>query len=479
MSQLVSNARWLALAQFGKVGIQLVSMTVLARLLEPKYYGIMAVSQSVVVLASLFRNLGTTTALIQAQDVSEEMKQTAFWISVSMGGLLFFVLMLLAYPAAQYFREPVLTWVLMLMAVTFPVTAASAVHGTMLEREGRFQEVTFIEVSTQFLNLILSVALALGGAGIYSLAVPPVVTAFVASAYFVRQYRWKPKKGVSFAAVAGLAGFSANVTGFNLINYFSRNADTLIIGRVMGVVPLGIYSTAMKLMLFPLQSITYVSNRALFPVLSQAQSEPEVFKRLYLQTVSFVSLITFPMMAGLWVARHEFVLVAYGEKWLPMVGVVAWLAPVGLLQSVNSTTGTVFMAKGRAGLLFKVGVYSAILQVGAFLLGATKGIVEVAMLYFVANIVITLPSNYLVARMIDSSWMEMAKSLMPAAVATALMCVVCWIVQRALSGHVPAYGVLLGVIGAGVATYVASLFGLFPQSWRQVLSGFKRNRGAN
>jgi O-antigen/teichoic acid export membrane protein len=275
-----------------------------------------------------------------------------------------------------------------------------------------------------------------------------------------------------------MAGFSANLTGFNLINYFSRNADTLIIGKLLGAAMLGIYSTAMKLMLFPLQSITYVSNRALFPVLSQLQSDDEQFGKLYLDTVHVVSLFTFPMMAGLWVCSDVFVHAVYGERWLPMINVITWLAPVGLIQSINSTTGTVFMAKGRTDLLLRSGIFSSVLQVGAFALGAQHGLVAVAALYLVANVLSAVPSFALVMRLARIHHKQGASALWPALAASALMVGSCWLMARATSGALAHWPQLIAMMAVGGLTYVIAIRTLFPRSWEVLLSSARRS-GAN
>jgi O-antigen/teichoic acid export membrane protein len=479
VSQLASNAKWLAVAQLGKVAIQLVSMTVLARLLEPRYYGVLAIANSVIAFAMLFRDLGTTAALIQTRDLTEETKSTAFWISVSMGSALFLIMLALAYPASRYYQEPELMWVLVITSLIFPITAISAVPATLLERSGRFREIAVAEVAAQLLGLITAVTMALAGAGVYSLAVPGVLSSILTTSWVYKLQPWRPKAKASRASMRAMAGFSANLTGFNLINYFSRNADTLIIGKLLGAAMLGIYSTAMKLMLFPLQSITYVSNRALFPVLSQLQSDDEQFGKLYLDTVHVVSLFTFPMMAGLWICSDVFVHAVYGERWLPMINVITWLAPVGLIQSINSTTGTVFMAKGRTDLLLRIGIFSSVLQVGAFALGAQHGLVAVAALYLVANVLSAVPSFALVMRLARIHHKQGASALWPALAASALMVGSCWLMARATSGALAHWPQLIAMMAVGGLTYVIAIRALFPRSWEVLLSSARRRGATN
>jgi len=476
MNQLHSNARWLAAGQLAKVAIQLTSITVLARLLEPKYYGIMAISSSMTAFAGLFRDLGTNAALIQAKTVDEEMKGTAFWTTAAMGSILAVILVAIASPASAYFKEPDLFWVMILVALSFPVSALGVVHATMLEREGRYRELTFLEVGTQGAALVIAASLALAGFGVFSLAAPALLTSVISTTYLLRTHRWRPAAKLRVEALKRFAKFSGNLTGFNLINYFSRNSDSLIIGRLLGSAPLGVYATAMKLMLFPLQSITHVSSRALFPVLSQAQDQPETFAKLYGQTIGFVSLLTFPLMTGLWVCRSEFVAVVYGNKWLGLIELIAWLAPVGLLQSVLSTAGTVFMARNKTDWLMRVGVASAVLQVGAFLVGAHWGIVELVQLYLLANAVLFVPIMMITMHLAFSRPMAWLRPLLPAGGSSLVMACACLMVKFAFPPGMGKPLALAVLVAVGAAVYAAMLRIAFASAWQQLLNGLRRKR---
>jgi PST family polysaccharide transporter len=466
MSQLVSSAKWLALAQLAKIGLQLVSMTVLARLLEPKYYGIMALANMVIALASLFRDLGTSAAIIQSEQLTERLKTSVFWMSTCAGMALCLLLCLAAPALSMYYREPELLWVVVLVSLTFPLSGATSIHQALLERASSFRSLTFIEVVAQTIGLVLAISAALAGWGVYSLVVQPLAISAVSAALLVRQSRWRPNGPAQWIELKALLHFSGNLTGFNLINFFSRNADVAIIGRMLGSGPLGLYSMAYRLMLFPLQSVTYVSNRALFPELSRHQRDPVRLQALYLDTVRYVAMITFPIMGGLWVARTEFVTFVFGERWLGLDDVIAWLAPVGMIQSVVSTTGTVFMAKARTDVLLRLGILSAVLQVGAFIVGAMHGVVAVAACYLLANAVNFVPAMYVTLRQVDSGFASLLARLAPPAVGCAAMVAGVMALRHALLPFAwPAAGLLIAMATTGAAIYFGCLFLFFRDSW--------------
>ncbi|WP_421016166.1 oligosaccharide flippase family protein, partial [Klebsiella michiganensis] len=182
------------------------------------------------------------------------------------------------------------------------------------------------------------------------------------------------KKGIDWVEIKGLLGFSGNLTLFNFINYFSRNMDSMIIGRYMSSSILGAYSLAYRLMLFPIQNLTFVVNRALFPVISRYQDDNKKLKESYLNTLFYILMIVIPLMTGLAILNEAFVNLVFGHNWSLTASILVWLAPTGIIQAMLSTTGTVFMAKARTDVLMRLGIIGAVLQISAFILGSQYNI---------------------------------------------------------------------------------------------------------
>ncbi|EJA4319516.1 O83 family O-antigen flippase, partial [Escherichia coli] len=199
----------------------------------------------------------------------------------------------------------------------------------------------------------------------------------------------------------------------NMVNYFSRNSDGIIIGRFFSSAILGAYSLAYRIMLFPVQSLTSVISRSLYPVISRMQDDVNSINHVYMRTLAFISTLTLPLMMGLWSIRNEFVMEILGAKWISVVGILSWLAPTGYIQSLVSTTGTILMACGRANILFYLGVAAAVLQVSAFLIGAQFNITTLSMLYFYSNLINSFIAMYFVMKCINGSLMILIKKLVP------------------------------------------------------------------
>jgi PST family polysaccharide transporter len=481
MASNFSNTRWVALSQGVRVGSQLVSMTVLARLLAPDAYGLMALAAIVTNLAYLFKDMGTGAALIQASAVSPKMASTVHWTNVTLGLLIGLAIAGASPLMAQMFREPQLGAVLLLLAVVFPVTGAGVVHQALLERESRFAVVAGAEIAASMAGLAAALLLAWRGAGVFSLAGQMVVASVVSTSIVVLRSSFRAVRHWDLGEFKSIARFSGNLSLFNVVLYVSRNADSMVVGRLLGTAALGVYSMAYRLMLFPLQNMTFIAARVLFPVMSRKHESTAEVAALYLRSLAFIAFLTAPLMAGLFALREPFVHVMLGPRWQPSVALLGWLAPVGFIQSLVSSTGTVLMARGSTGLMLRLGLVGAALQVGAVVIGARWGIEGVAAAYLAANLANAVPALYFSARLIGIGCGALARSIAPAMAAALLMVGALGAAAPLLAQAIPgALLEFLAQVAIGVIVYgAASLLLLRPQllSLRSLI-GFQKKAEA-
>jgi PST family polysaccharide transporter len=249
----------------------------------------------------------------------------------------------------------------------------------------------------------------------------------------------------------------------------------MIIGRLLGSAVLGVYSMAYKVMLFPLQNISSVASRAVFPALSRLQHSPQEMGALFLRSTSAISMITAPMMAGMFFLRVPFVELMFGDRWSEVADVLKWLAAVGFIQTMTYSTGPVFVVLGRSRLLLWLGIYGAILQVGAFFIGVRWGIEGVAASYFVANFFNLMPPLFFAISLLGLSQLKVARELSKPLLASAFMMAVMWAVQAALARFaLPlAVGFWIGVV-TGALAYLFALVVILRQNLSDLRSIFKR-----
>ncbi|MFC6363192.1 lipopolysaccharide biosynthesis protein [Tatumella punctata] len=423
---LISNAKWNAFSQLFKISIQLINLIYLAKIIPPNEYGLMAMAAVVITLGILLRDLGTSAALIQRKILSEALKNTVFWMNTLMGLIIAIIVSMSAPFIADIYNQEKLTYVLIMISVTFPLSSCAAAHLALMERESQFKKISSIEISSSLLSVLVAVFLAHKGYGVYSLVGQSITLSLVSAIQFWYCSSWRPsfKNMIAMSELKEIFNFSANLSLFNLINYFSRNADSFIIGKFMSAAILGNYNLAYRIMLFPLQSLTFVASRSLYPVLSRQQDGNDLVLNTYTNCVFVIVLITAPLMTGLALLSVPFINIIFGPQWFLTADVLKWLAPTAIIQSVLSTTGSVFSAKGRTDILFKLGVVGTILQLGSFIIGMNFSITTFAMCYLIANILNFFPVMICLLNLISGSFVSFINTLMPIVFSTLSMIIV-------------------------------------------------------
>ena len=450
-----SGTKWVAISQAGRMTAQVLGMVILARLLSPPDFGVVAMAAMVTGFAAIFRDLGTVAAVIQKRDLPPPLLSSVFWLNVGIGTAIAILLAVLAPFVALAMREPRLTEVLQLLAFAFPIVSLGLVQQALLERASCFRSVALIECCAALAGLSTAVLAALAGWGVYSLVFQTIVTWTVVTAGLWAASSWRPGRQCSIGQLRELASFSGNLVGFNTFNYFARNMDTVLIGRFLGATDLGYYNVAYRLMLWPLQNISWVVGRALFPTLSRLQDDRQRLRQGYIRAVAAVFLITAPLTVGLFVLREPFVAAALGERWHTVADLLFWLAPVSVAQSVATTGGWLYLSTGRTDLMFKVGGVSGLAVICAFLIGLRWGVEGVAAAYCITSLILFWPALAIPFRLVGLSLARFLRHLAPTLFAACLMAVLVAVVaSESASSAIPLWQRLVLLAAFGAATYL-------------------------
>lgn len=453
---------WAGVSQAGRIGLQVVTLIALSRLVPAQDFGAFALAGTITSLVFILRDMGTAAAVIQRKVVDDSLLSTVFWFNVVLGIGLGLIVALTAPWVARAFAEPAVAGLLVALAVGYPVASSGAVHQALLERQQRFKGLACIEVGAALVGLGAAVLAALADMGAYSLVVNQLTITVVNAVGLWMVSRWRPRWHWSQAEFRGIYGYSSHLFGSQLLNYFARNADSMLVGRFLGTQALGWYSMAYKLMLFPLYNLALVVGRASFPRLSQLQSDHGLVAQGYFRSIGLISLLTFPLMAGLFVLREPFVETTLGAAWMPVADILAWLCPVGLVQSITTTMGTIYMVTGRTKTMFRWGVFSTAVTLIGMAIGIADGYLGVARCYAVVNALLFLPTCHFALSQIDVSVWRLLKALLPQCLCALLMGAVLWWALPALVGGQPAWVRLMAGVSLGVATYAGLVVACMP-----------------
>jgi len=425
-----TNVKWVALSQVVRLGSQFLSIVILARLLPSSDFGLITLASIVTGFAALFRDFGTVSAIIQRQDLSASLLNSIFWFNIMLGCVMAIVLLFVSPLAAAIFDQPQLAKVICILALVFPLTSSGLVHQALMERASRFRPLAFIETFASICGLATAIALALSGYGVYSLVIQILLTASIVLIGLWATSSWRPRFQCSFKEVRGILSFSTNLLGYNVFNYFIRNADNILIGRFVGVTDLGYYTIAYRLMLVPVQNLANVLSRALFPMFSRMQEEKDRFSFSYMRVTMTIVFVVAPLMAGLFVLREPLVALILGQKWAPVANLLFWFAPIGLLQSISMMVGSIYLSTGRTDLMFKWGAIAGLCAMAAFTVGLQWGVEGMAAAYFVASLAFFWPSMAIPFSLIELQVNKVLAGVFPFILAAVIMA---FLMSQALS----------------------------------------------
>jgi len=431
-AKVLSGTKWVAFANLFKQLLQVLSLIVFARLLTPDDFGLFAILMIFVNFLLMFTDMGTAAALIHIKNPSQKLLSSIFFFNLFVGTVLCLLLVLLSGPIALFFENPPLKELLGLISINFVIVSLGIVQKARYEKELDFKSLTLIESASVLIGIAAGITAAFKGLGVYSLVIQTLTTSTLAVLLIWIIAKWRPLFYFSLSDIKSIWGYTANLTTFNFVNYFARNADNFLIGKFLSSSALGVYSLAYSIMLYPLQNISRVLLRILFPAFSHIQDDNEKFKKAYLRTIFFIALVSFPVMVGLIVTADTLVSLLFGDKWENLAIILMILAPVGILQSIGTTNGSIYMAKGNTSLLLKVGIWSTIVTILFFIGGIFFGVEGVALSYLLSNLVLFYPVFKVSWEQIGLSVSEGVGTLMPLLLIASLMGLGVWLVEKLL-----------------------------------------------
>ncbi len=377
-------------AQGVKFFLQMGSTIVLARLLTPQDFGLIAMVTAVTGFVTMFKNMGLSMATVQRAEVNHGQISTLFWINVALSIVVMLVIAALAPAIAWFYGEPRLTWITLALAGAFIFGGLTVQHQALLRRNMRFGSLALIQIISMLAGILTAVIAAWCGAGYWSLVLMQLATAIAGAIAVWVACGWRPGRPVRRSGVRSMLAFGGYLTGFSFMNYFARNADNLLIGKFWGSGSLGLYSKAYGLLLLPIRQITGPITAVAIPALSRLQNDPEQYRRYYYRAISTIAFITMPLVAMLAALSSEIIRIVLGEQWTDAAIIFKILAYAAVFQPVVSTTGWVFTSLGQTKRMMHWGFIAVPVVVLSFIVGLPWGPLGVATSYTVCGICILM-----------------------------------------------------------------------------------------
>jgi len=453
-----SGLQWTYLNAAVSGVLQILMAAILARLLAPSAFGLLALANLTLRFVQYFSRVGIIPAVIQKETLSRDDLRAAFTISVATGLAFTTIAWFLSPLAATFFAEPDLTPILRTMSLHLLITGIGAPANGLLRRSFRFKEIAIIGVASYVIGYgVVGVPLAFAGAGAYSLVAATLTQSaltVIASIALTRPPMGLTRSRQSYNA---LFGFGARVSVIGFIEFLGKEIDTLAIGRLAGVDLLGIYNRANLLVQLPMSHLKHGFSSVLFPALSAIQTQAIRLRRTYLSAVSIMAGIAFPVCAGIAIASREIVLVVLGPDWILAASVLPWLALAAATSLVAHFGGITTEAVGS--LNSKIVLVTSKLGLLAFLVFLVRGgpLSHFAAVFAVANTYALLAYSLLVARILRLRVSLILKSLIPGIGTAVVVAITIGPIRLALlQAGASDLITLFAMIFAGVASLLAS-----------------------
>lgn len=333
-----------------RMSVQFLIGIILARLLGPEAFGVVAVGWLMIGIGNLVADFGLSAALIQNDNISERDVRFTFTAQVMFGTMLTLVGYFSAKTLAIFFHHGDAERIIQAMAFLFLLQSLGQTAGAVLKRSLNFKAYQAINIASYLSGyLLVGIPCAYYGLGAWSLVVAQLVQSFIYSLVTL----WYTKTSIVPAfrpSTPGMFAFGGKVIGANLTSWGILNLDSLVIGRVLGIVDLGIYNRAMALVSTPINALTTSLQGVLFAASSRVQADTTQLKKAYFAATSVIALICLPFAATVAIVPQTVVTALYGEKWLGAIPVLAPLALAMAIHSLLAVVGPVLMAQNKVGL---------------------------------------------------------------------------------------------------------------------------------
>ena len=381
-------------AQLAKLLIMIGSTAILARLLTPQDFGLLGMVAVITGFIGLFGDLGLSAAIIQQEEVTHEQASVLFWCNTLVGLLLMLLTLSFAPLIAWFYKEPRLWPVARALSSTFLIGGLSIQHKALLKRQMLFFQLSIIELLPMSIGTAVAIVSAFLGAQYWALVFQQLIAQMTVTLLSWLLCSWRPKFILWTQGVAKLLTFGRNLSGFNVFNYFARNADDFLIGRYWGANQLGLYSKAYQLLLFPLQQVNAPVSSVAIPVLSRLVANPEAYRRTYLNLLKNIAMFTMPTVVFMIATSDWIIRLVLGEEWSDASKIFVWLGIAALTQPVSNTVGWLFITQNRTDDLFKWGIVGGFTTLMSFIIGLPFGTTGVAISYATSGLLIRTPLLY-------------------------------------------------------------------------------------
>lgn len=455
-TKAVQGAVWSLTTTLSVRLVSLLSLAILARLLAPEQFGLMALGLVFLTYVETVGDLGTGAALIYWPDRRREVAQLTFWISLLTGLLWFGASQLGAPLLARFFHAPEAEPLLRVLALSFPLRALGRAHDSLCQKDLRFKARMLPESAMFLTKGAVAITLALSGSGVWSLVWGQLAGEALRTISLWIVVPWRPSLAIPHDLASPILRYGSGIIAVNLLAAVLHHADLVIVGRRLGAEALGLYQIAGKVPEITIALLVWGGAKVLFPTLSRVQQTRARLRRFYLEALRWIAVLALPATVGLFLLAEPLLLSFFGEAWIAAVPILRALAVYTGLRALGSHSGDVLKATGRSRLLAGLGVVKALLLLPVLVWASSVGAPAVAWGLTAVSAVGLILNLGFVFRILDLRWTDLLDSLrtsLPGTLAT-LLALSLW---THLSTGLSPVVTLVGGVGLGLSLCLLAL----------------------
>lgn len=425
----IHGVGWSFIDNISSSGITFLIGLVLARLLTPEEYGIMAIIAIFIAVSNSIIDSGFSNALIRKTRIERIDYNTVFYFNLTVSILIYALLYLAAPAIGVFFKEPVLAEVIRIIGWVLIINALAIIPRTRFVRDVDFKTQTKVSLVSSISSGVIGIGMALGGMGVWSLVGQQLSRQFLNTLFLWVYSKWHPVWEFSTESFKELFGFGSKLLLSGLLNTIYKNIYYIIIGRFYTSAQLGQYTRAEQFNMIFSSNLTSVVQRVSYPVLSSIQEEPERLREAYRKVIKITMLITFACMLGLAAVAKPLILILIGEKWLPAVYFLQIICFSGMLYPLHAINLNILQVKGRSDLFLKLEIIKKIIAVGPIVVGIVYGIECMLWGGVLISFIAYFLNSYYSANLINYPTSEQIKDILPTFLTSFVVAVFMWSVS--------------------------------------------------
>jgi PST family polysaccharide transporter len=368
-------------AQAASFVLRIGSLMILARLLDPKDFGLVGMVTAITGVLNLFRDFGLSAAAVQRASVTEEQISTLFWINILVGAILSLLLVAASPLVASFYHEPRLMWVTAVLATGFLFNAAGVQHSALLQRAMRFTALSAIDIGAWTLSAGVGIAMAFRGYGYWSLVAMTILYPLASTIGLWMRASWIPGAPRRRAGVRSMMQFGGTITLNGLVMYVAYNLEKVLLGRFWGAEAVGIYGRAYQLVNVPTDNLNSAVGEVAFSALSRVQHDTTLLKSYFLKGYSLVLGLTLPITIVCALFAQDLISVVLGPKWTQAAPIFRLLAPTILIFAMINPFSWLLFAMGYVKRSLHIALVIAPLVIAGYVIGLKYGPKGVALGY--------------------------------------------------------------------------------------------------